>query len=90
MLQRRRREWRRWILAALATLYVGNREGLLPLQVIQNAVRLGLVRDLGLFPVDVMELRRELLLVFLEQGFDGPVLDGLERTNLSLPLDDEP
>ena len=52
--------------------------------------RFGLVVDLGLLAVDVMELGGELLAVLLEQRLDGPVLDRLERANLALALDDEP
>ena len=37
-----------------------------------------------------MQLGRELLPVLLEQRFDGPVLDRLERADLALALDDEP
>ena len=51
--------------------------------------RFGLIVDLGLLAVDVMELRRELLAVLLQQRLDRPVLDRLERANLALALDDQ-
>src|SRR5262245_12554532 len=36
-----------------------------------------------------MQLRRELLLTLLELRLDGPILDRLERANLSLAFNDE-
>jgi hypothetical protein len=82
-------KWRRGILATLAPLDLGDVERPPILQVVDDALRVGLLVDLGLLAVDVMELGRELLLALLEQRFDGPILDRLERTDLPLALDDQ-
>ena len=55
----------------------------------ENLVRFGLVADDRLLAIEQMQLRRELLLVLLEQRLDGPVLDRLERADLALSLHQE-
>ena len=60
------------------------------LEILEDALGFGLVVDLRLLAVDLMELGGELLAVLLEQRLDRPVLDRLERANLALALDDEP
>src|SRR6185437_5914347 len=90
LLKRGRGERRRRILATFATLDVGDAKVFARGEVGDDALRLGLVMDLGLLAVDVMEFGGEALAVLLEQRFDRPVLDRLERADLPLPLHDEP
>jgi hypothetical protein len=89
LLQRRGGERRLWILAPLAPLHVGDREDVAPLEIRQDRVGLRLIRDLGLLPIDVMELGRELLAGLVERRRDRPVLDRQERADLALALDDQ-
>ena len=90
LLQRGGRERRRWVLAALAPFDLGDAERRAAIEVRQHAVRFGLVVDLRLVAVDLVELRGEALPRLLQQRLDGPVLDGPERADLALTLDDEP
>ena len=46
--------------------------------------------QLRLLAVHLVQARRELLSVLLEQRLDGPVLHRLERADLALALDDQP
>ena len=90
LLQRRRRERRRGVLATLATLDLRDLERPATFEIVDDALRLGLVVDLRFLAIDVMELGREGLLVLLEQRLDRPVLHRRERADLALALDDEP
>ena len=92
LLQRGGRERRRGILAALAPLDVGDREHRLSAACRSREDAVGLVRvgDLGLLPVDLVQLRGERLPVLLERGRHRPVLHRLERADLALALHDQP
>ena len=59
-----------------------------PLHLGDDLPRVGVLSDLRLLAVDVMELRREPLPVLLELRLDGPVFHRLERADLALALDD--
>src|SRR6185369_11146470 len=102
LLQRRRRERRRGILAALALLDVGDGEGALTglrsrrdiardaIDLVDDRPRVFAIVDLGLLAVDRVELGGELLPALLEIGLDRPVLLGREGADGALALDDEP
>src|SRR6185312_7590696 len=89
LLHRAGGEGRRGILSTLAPADVRDRERLAILKIGEDGTRRFFAPDLGLLAVELMELRREALLVFFEQRLYGPILDRLERTNLALALDDE-
>src|SRR5204863_2603309 len=89
LLERAGGERRRRILSALATLYFRDLESLAGLERGENGVRLFLVVDDRLLAVEQMQLGSELLSVFLEQRFDGPVLDWLERADLALSFNEQ-
>src|SRR5215207_7349241 len=60
-----------------------------PLHFRHHHLRVGVLADLRLLPVDVVKLGREALTFLVHLRFDGPVLDRLERADLALALDDQ-
>src|SRR4051812_19262346 len=90
LLERAGGEWRAGVFPALATLDLRDLEGLPGLERGENIIRLFFVADDGLFAIEQMQLCGELLALFLEQRLHRPVLDGLERSDLALTLDQQP
>jgi hypothetical protein len=90
LLKRGGGERRRRILAALATLHLGDAERLAALEVAQDTRRFRFVVNLGFLAVDLVQLGREALTGLLEERLHRPVLHGLERADLPLALHDEP
>ena len=89
LLQRARGERRRGILSALATLHLGDAESLQLLEIGEDPVGRSFIVNRRFLVVDVMQLGREFLSFLLELRLDGPVLDGLERLDLALALDEK-
>src|SRR5690606_20513873 len=83
-------ERRSRVLATLTPLHLGKGDVFLPRQRVQHGLSGGLVRQLGLLAVHLVQLCRERLTLVQEQRRDRPVLRRDEGADLPLTLHDHP
>ena len=88
LLQRTRGKRRRCLLAALAALDLLDRE-ILTRKIVGQLLCLGLTVQCQFFPMCMGDICRECVLPFFQLCLNRPVLLGLERIDLALPITDQ-